>query len=172
MGLHVAVRRRLRGPVSHNSEHALSSRLGGGKAQVTAATLRPDRTTKPAADPWGSSADWRKKQICLANAQGRVRVWGPFSHFHSSYPQTSLSHPGKSKQKKGSESLNSEKLSYTNETTKLFMVIKKFPFPILPQVGSCGDWWSHLCKVKRLHFLWASVCIFKSATSLISLVDT
>lgn len=51
MGLHVAVRGRLRGPISRNSEHALLSRLGGGRAQITGATLRPDITTKAAADP-------------------------------------------------------------------------------------------------------------------------
>lgn len=57
MGLHVAVRGRLRGPISHSGEHALSSRLGGGRAQVKGAALRPDRATKAAADPRGSFAE-------------------------------------------------------------------------------------------------------------------
>lgn len=131
--------------------------------------IEPQKQLQTLEDPLQNQS---KKQICLTNGQGRVRVWGPFSHFHSLYAQIPLSHPGRSREKRESESLHSEKLSYTNETTTLFMIIKKFPFPILPQIGSHGDWWSHLCKVKRLHFLWASVWIFKSATSLISIADT
>lgn len=53
-----------------------------------------------------------------------------------------------------------------------FMVTTKFSLPN-PASGTVPwGWWSHLWKVKTLRFLWASVCIFKSAVSLISTVGT
>ena len=161
-----------------SSACALSARQGGGWGWHLGASEKG-----PGQQGWlsaliesGTQREY-SRTFCRTRAGSRFHLQGPgqgrvSAHFPipvsytPKHPDLILRRPGK--EGGGSERPNSEKFVTQVRPRSCFLLTRNSPSLIPPMVS--WGWSSQLWEVKKLHFLWASLCSFKSTMSLISAV--
>ena len=164
--------RRARGPALINTVWRVELDLGcqWEGPRSSGATPSPDKSMDTTTDHQGPSVEPGQGAGVTCKAHGREGVWGPLFQFRSHTANILSSFWEEQRVMKGMmKKTDVRKAHYPSKTKKLFYGNKKVSLPILIPGRVSWEWWCHLWKVEKSHFLGASIHFKKHCLSCLHL---